>query len=57
MGGLFSKVWSSKRSFRDHLEHLESEIKRLEDRQHRNAIIKRQVGGVRACFTCSEFLK
>jgi len=43
MGGLFSKVWSSKRSFREHLEHLENEIKRLEDRQHRNAIIKRQL--------------
>ena len=43
MGVVLSRLWTTKRSFRDHLEHLEAEIKRIETAQQRNAIIKRQV--------------
>ena len=49
MGVVLSRLWPTKRSFREHLEFLESEIKRIETAQQRNAIIKRQVGELRVC--------
>eukprot|EP00116_Pleurobrachia_bachei_P017959 sb/3478221/ len=43
MGGVVARLWSPKRSFRDHLEYLEQEIRRLESAQQRSAIIRRQL--------------